>query len=34
MVVKIDSKDNQANIFTKGLARPAFEIFRKLLMGW
>jgi hypothetical protein len=33
-VIKIDTKIQQADILTKGLARPQFEELRKLLMGW
>jgi hypothetical protein len=33
-IVKIDSKNQLGDIFTKGLPRPAFEHLRRLLMGW
>jgi hypothetical protein len=33
-VVKIDTKMNLADIFTKALARPIFEHLRRMLMGW
>jgi hypothetical protein len=31
---KIDTKEQKADIFTKGLARPEFERKRKFIMGW
>jgi histone deacetylase 1/2 len=33
-ILKIDSKNQLGDLFTKGLARPAFEHLRCLLMGW
>jgi len=33
-VVKVDTKAQIADIFTKGLTREAFERIRLLLMGW
>ncbi|KAL7548588.1 hypothetical protein ACHAWF_011864 [Thalassiosira exigua] len=33
-LVKVDSKDQLGDIFTKGLGRVAFEYLRKKLMGW
>lgn len=33
-IVKIDSANQLGDMFTKGLARPAFERLRLLLMGW
>ncbi|MGH3053371.1 MAG: Ty1/Copia family ribonuclease HI, partial [Gaiellaceae bacterium] len=33
-VVKIDTKEQKADIFTKGLPRETFEVIRRLLMGW
>jgi hypothetical protein len=33
-IVKVDTLAQVADIFTKGLAREAFERVRKLLMGW
>jgi hypothetical protein len=33
-ILKIDSKNQLGDMFTKGLARPAFEHLRYLLMGW
>ena len=33
-IVRIDSKDQVADGFTKGLAQEKFETFRKLLMRW
>jgi hypothetical protein len=32
--VKIESKEQKADIFTKGLAEQPFQHIRKLLMGW
>ena len=33
-LVKVDSKNQLGDIFTKGLAAPTFEHLRRLLMGW
>jgi hypothetical protein len=33
-IVKIDTKEQKADIFTKGLPRETHEYIRKLLMGW
>ena len=33
-VLKIDTKEQITNIYTKPLSRPLFEVLRKLLMGW
>jgi hypothetical protein len=33
-VVKVDSKNQLGDIFTKGLSAPTFEYLRRLLMGW
>ena len=33
-VVKVDTKDQLADIFTKGLVKATFEHIRKKLMGW
>jgi hypothetical protein len=33
-ILKIDSKNQLGDMFTKGLARPSFEHLRCLLMGW
>jgi len=33
-VLKIESKQQLADIFTKGLAKSPFEYIRELLMGW
>jgi histone deacetylase 1/2 len=33
-IVKIESKEQKADIFTKGLAEQPFQHIRKLLMGW
>ena len=33
-IVKIASANQLGDLFTKGLARPAFEHLRRLLMGW
>jgi hypothetical protein len=33
-IEKIDTKINWADIFTKPLPRPQFEVLRKLMMGW
>lgn len=33
-VVKIDTREQKADILTKGLTRTIFETIRKLLMGW
>jgi hypothetical protein len=31
---KIDTKEQKADIFTKGLVRAIFEVIRHLVMGW
>jgi hypothetical protein len=31
---KIESKEQRADIFTKGLVQTVFEYIRNLLMGW
>ena len=33
-ILRIDTKQQRADIFTKGLTRYEFEVKRKLLMGW
>jgi hypothetical protein len=33
-VVKIESKDQKADIFTKGLRTDLFRIIRNMIMGW
>ena len=33
-LTKIISKEQQADIFSKGLPRPTFEYLRKGLLGW
>ena len=33
-ILRIDTKQQKANIFTKGLTRYEFEVKRKLFMGW
>jgi hypothetical protein len=33
-IVKIDTKEQKADIFTKGLPRETHEYIRKLLRGW
>lgn len=33
-IQKIDTKDQKADIFTKGLRKDQFESIRKLLCGW
>ena len=33
-LVKVDSKHQLGDIFTKGLAAPSFILLRRLLMGW
>jgi len=33
-VLKIELKQQLADIFTQGLAKPTFEYIRELLMGW
>lgn len=33
-IYKIDTKEQQADIFTKGLVRTVYETIRKLVMGW
>jgi hypothetical protein len=33
-IYKIDTKEQKADIFTKGLVRPIYETIRKLVMGW
>jgi Reverse transcriptase (RNA-dependent DNA polymerase) len=33
-IYKIDTKEQKADIFTKGLVRPVYETIRKLVMGW
>jgi hypothetical protein len=33
-IYKIDTKEQKADIFTKGLVRDLFETIRKLVMGW
>jgi hypothetical protein len=33
-IVKVDTKNQLGDIFTKGLPAPAFEYLRRLLMGW
>jgi hypothetical protein len=33
-IVKVDSKNQLGDIFTKGLPAPTFEYLRRLLMGW
>ena len=31
---KVDTKEQRADIFTKGLVLAIFEIIRKLICGW
>jgi hypothetical protein len=31
---KVDTKEQRADIFTKGLVQAIFEYLRELLMGW
>ena len=33
-IVKVDTKAQKANIFTKGLTTNSFESIRLILMGW
>ncbi len=33
-IIKIDTKEQKADIFTKGLVADQFQALRKLLMGW
>ena len=33
-VLKIDTKEQLGDIFTKGLAQPAFEYLRSKILGW
>ena len=33
-IVKIDTKEQLGDLFTKGLAKPIFDYLRKKLMGW
>jgi hypothetical protein len=33
-VMKIDTKDQIADLFTKPLSREVFELLRKMMMGW
>jgi hypothetical protein len=33
-LLKIDTKEQLGDMFTKGLPRPVFEYLRKKLMGW
>ena len=33
-ILRIDTKQQRADIFTKGLTRYEFEVKRKLVMGW
>jgi hypothetical protein len=33
-LVKIDTKEQLGDIFTKGLAQPAFEYLRSKMIGW
>ena len=33
-ILRIDTKDQRADIFTKGLTRYSFEQVRKRVMGW
>lgn len=33
-LVKIDTKNQLGDIFTKGLTKDSFEYLRRLLMGW
>ena len=33
-IVKVDTKEQIADIFTKGLPRETFEHLRRLLQGW
>jgi len=33
-ILPIDTKEQQADIFTKPLPKPQFEKLRKLIMGW
>jgi hypothetical protein len=33
-IVKIDTKEQKADIFTKGLAADTYRTIRNLLMGW
>jgi hypothetical protein len=33
-VLKVDTKDQLGDLFTKGLSAPTFEYLRRLLMGW
>ena len=33
-ILSIDTKEQQADIFTKPLPKPQFEKLRKLIMGW
>jgi hypothetical protein len=34
VIEKVDTKDQKADIFTKGLPAATFEHVRKLVMGW
>ena len=34
IILHIDTKQQRAEIFTKGLTRYEFEVKRKLVMGW
>jgi hypothetical protein len=34
VICRIDSAQQKADIFTKGLTQDTFETIRKLLMGW
>ena len=34
VIKKVDTKDQIADIFTKGLGRQMFERLRKMLAGW
>jgi hypothetical protein len=33
-IVKVDTKEQRADYFTKGLVRETFEHIRKLVQGW
>jgi hypothetical protein len=34
IIHRVDSAEQKASIFTKGLTQETFESIRKLLMGW
>ena len=34
IIRRVDSAEQKADIFTKGLTQDTFETIRKLLMGW